>query len=186
MKNLLKILAGGFVLFQVLAIAQEWDYFATAWFGLVEEPEALSEEERQEAAGAVYLTLSLMRHLYASGGDPRFADRMPASQAVLAEMLSDVEYLERNRRRQDPVLEHLEVLAVDELAPGRVEVRTRERWAVRVLWAEGGTDAEPPRSQLVHGKYLVARRGEEWQVEGWDLTGAPEPEPAAGGGEPSG
>ncbi len=40
MKGLLKILLAGFVVFMVFSVAQEWEFFSSAWFG--------SEEQRFE------------------------------------------------------------------------------------------------------------------------------------------
>ena len=92
-KALLKILLGGFVVFMLLAIGQEWEFFSEAWFGAGEEKTTASDSDQQEASQAVSLMLNLMRHFYASGGDPRFADRMPASDGILQEMRSDIDYL---------------------------------------------------------------------------------------------
>lgn len=184
MKNLLKILAGGLVAFQVLAVAQEWEVFSTAWFGVTEEPPELSEEERREATGAVYLTLSLMRHFYASGGDPRFAERMPASDLVRGEMQADIDYLERNRRRQEPELTAFDVVAVETLGAERAEVRTRESWTTRIFWAEGGGEAEPPHRQTLDGEYLVTRQAGGWRVEAWDFPQQEEVEESDGAESP--
>ena len=101
MKALGKILLGGFVVFMGLAITEEWGMFSSAWFGESEPEASLTDEERKSAADAVHLTLSLMRHLYLSGGDPRFAERMPAARGIVEEILADVRYLARNQRVQD-------------------------------------------------------------------------------------
>jgi hypothetical protein len=171
LKPLLKVLLGGFVVFMGLAIAQEWAFFSSAWFGKPAAEVVLTEEERKEAADTVHLALSLMRHLYLSGGDPRFAERMPAAEGIVEEILADVRYLARNQRVQDTELMRLEVTAVDPIGEGRVTVRTRERWQVRILRAHGGGDADPLREQLVHGRYLVVRGGKGWRVEGWEIVG---------------
>lgn len=178
-KQLLLILLGAFAVFMVLAMFQEWSFFSSAWFGTGEPEPALEESERKLAADAVYLVLSLMEHFYSSGGDPRFVDRMPASPAVIEEMRADVDYLRRNRRRQEPSLERLEVAAVEPLGPGRAEVRTREWWQIEILQVEGGSLTEPARVQTLSGKYLVARQDRGWRVEAWDLL-----EPEAGGSVP--
>ena len=72
-----------FVAFMVLAIGQEWSFFSTAWFGRAPENVELSSEDRDGAVAAVRMTLELTRHLYSSGGDPRFSERMPASEQVV-------------------------------------------------------------------------------------------------------
>lgn len=169
MKVLVKILLGGFAAFMVLAIAEEWDFFSSAWFGPAQEaPAGLSEEDRRAAADTVHLALTLMGHFYTSGGDPRFAERMPVSQGILEEMSADVDYLGRNHRVQEMDLERLEILSVQPLDEGRLEIRTREFWTVRYLWATGGREVEPARTYGAHGRYLLSRDDRGWRVEAWE------------------
>jgi len=167
-KALLQILLGGFVVFMSLAIVQEWEMFSSAWFVEPELEAPMTDEERKGAADAVHLTLSMMRHLYLSAGDPRFAERMPAAAGIVEEMLADVRYLARNRRVQDIELLRLDVTAVDRLGEGRAEVRTREQWQVRSRGAHGGGETEPRRLETLHGRYLVVLGGTGWRVEGWE------------------
>lgn len=176
MKALLKILAGGLVAFQLLAISDEWSFFSTAWLGDGQERIELAPADRRQAVEALRLTLTLMGHLYESGGDTRFAERMPAAPEVVEEMLADVAYLRHNHRRQVVTLESFQVQAVEPLGQTeRLEVRTRERWQVRTQWLDGSGDSDPPRSQEGHARYLLVRQGAGWQVTGWDLA-----EPGAG------
>ena len=177
MKTLLKILLGGFVVFMVLAISQEWSFFSQAWFAAEEPAPELTPEDREGAVQAVALALDLMRHLYASGGDSRFADRMPTSAGVLEEMLADIDYLTRNRRRQDPKLEKLDIEAVELLATGSIEVQTRELWSIRFLWLDGTGESDPHRVEVGRSRYLVRRGSTGWVVEGWETLG---PAPASG------
>ena len=178
MKNLLKILLPGFAAFMVVAIVQEWDFFYTSWFGGASPvPLELSEFDRQGAEQAVGMTLAVMRHFYASGGDARYAERLPASDGIIEEMRADIDYLSRNRRRQDPEIKRLEFLTVTPLAEDRVELRTRELWQVRFLWAATGAEAEPPRVQVLHSRYLAVRGPQGWQVEGWAFDEPPAAEP---------
>jgi hypothetical protein len=171
MKPLLKILLGGFLVFMALAIAQEWSFFSQAWFGSDLQKEELRTEDRRGSVEAVELILDLMRHLYASGGDSRFADRMPTSEGVLEEMLADIDYLSRNKRRQDPKLERLDVEAVELLETGSVEVRTRELWSIRFIWLDGSGESDPHRVEVVRSRYLVTRGSTGWIVEGWEALG---------------
>lgn len=177
MKRLVQTLGAALAAFLALAMAQEWSLFASAWFGDPGGREELPTAERQAATDTVHLLLSLMRHLYLSGGDPRFAERLPAADGLVEEMLEDVAYLGRNHRVEDPELRSFEVLSVEELEEGRLEVETRELWTFRVLWAVSGEEAEPARVRVVYGRYLLERRGAGWQVEGWDFA------EAAGGAE---
>jgi len=179
-KPLSKILLGGFLAFMALAIVQEWSFFSQAWFGAEEPVAELAAEDREGAVQAVALTLDLMRHLYASGGDARFADRMPTSEGVLVEMMADIDYLTRNQRRQDPKLERLDVEAVELLGTGSVEVRTRELWSIRFLWADGSGESDPHRVEVVRSRYLVSRGSTGWVVEGWETLG-PAPAPGEAG-----
>jgi hypothetical protein len=129
-----------------------------------------NEVDLEAASEVVEQLLVLMGHLYGTGGDPRFAERIPASPAVIDEMLADIEYLGRNHRRQEPILQKLEIVAVDPIGADRVEVRTREFWIHRVYWAVGDrAETEPARSQVVNGRYLVARQPSGWRVEAWDF-----------------
>jgi hypothetical protein len=170
-KPLLKILLGGFLVFMVLAVAQEWSFFSQAWFGADETTAELTPEDRQGAIQAVTLTLDLMRHLYASGGDIRFADRMPTSAGVLEEMLADIDYLTRNRRRQDPKIERVDIEAVELLGTGSVEVRTRELWSIRSIWLDGSGESDPHRVEVVRSRYLVTPGSTGWIVGGWEALG---------------
>lgn len=174
MKGLLKIVGGSFVVFMVLAIAQEWAFFSSAWFGDDEvAAPALEEADRRAAADTVHRLLTVMRHYYASGGDPRFIERAPASDGLLEEIRADVEYLARNHRYQEMDLERMDVLGIDELAAETVEIRTRERWTVQFVNAVGGSPIGPTGRQTVHAKYLVVRGVSGWSVEGWELVGPP-------------
>jgi hypothetical protein len=175
-KTLLKILAVALPVFLALAIIQEFEFFASSWFGSTEPPPELSEEQREAAGDAVYMMLSLMRHLYTSGGDSRFAERMPASDGIIDEMIADIEYLSRNHRRQDPELKRLQVTAVEPLAEDRVAVRPRELWSFRFLWTIRTGESDPPRIQVLHSRYLVVRDQGGWRVEAWGFD-EPEEEP---------
>jgi hypothetical protein len=182
-KTLLKILGIGLVAFIAIAMAQEWRLFATAWFGMEAPRSELAEEDRTAAHQAVYRTLSLMEHLYSTGGDTRFADRIPAGQPVLDEILADVNYVLRNGRIQVPDLLRLEIAAVEPLGADAVEVSTREFWRIRFLWPDGSAESDAPREQFLQGRYLVVRESGGWTVQGWeyDLDAGPEDAPATDG-----
>jgi hypothetical protein len=175
-KQLLKIVGIGLAVFILMAIAEEWDFFYGAWFGPDDEALVLADEDREAAGEAVYLMLTIMRHLYSSGGDTRFAERMPASDGIIEEIMSDIEYLSRNHRRQDPELKRMEIESVEPLAPDRVEVRTRELWSFRFSWIGRGGDSDPPRIEVIHSLYLVVRTQSGWRVEGWRFVDPPEVE----------
>ncbi len=82
--------------------------------------------------------------------------------------MADIDYLARNHRVQDPELLRLDLLSVEPEGEQRVEIRTREHWRFRVLWAVGEGDAEPSRDQVLYARYLLVRASRGWQVEGWE------------------
>lgn len=170
MKNLLKIVLAGTAAFLVLAIGQEWRFFSEAWFGSESESYEMSAKEQKEVADTVYQTLALLEHFYASGGDPRFAERMRASEAFVEEMTTDVQYLGRNHRIQEPSLERLDVVAIEGLGEGRVQIHTRELWNVHYRQVKAGGAIDSPGSQRLDRKYLLRRGNRGWSVEGWDLA----------------
>lgn len=168
MKNLLLILLGGFVVFMLAAVTQEWDYFSSAWFGRGEATESLTDAQKQEAADSVRGLLAIVQHFLASGGDPRFAERMQASPGLVAEIQAEAEYLRNNGRRQQSVLQQFEVMEVVPLGLGSVEVRSREYWIHRYLSPDGTQEIEPPQSQKIHTRYLVIEQSEGWWVQAWE------------------
>lgn len=171
MKTLAKILLAGFLAFMAIAVIEEREiFFPGLAFGDGGDSE-LGNEERAAAAGAVSEMLALYAHYYGTGGDERFVERMPVSDAVKTEMAADMRYLRANHRRQEPTLQRLEIISVRRLGEGTVEVRTREFWIHRIFWiGEGSAESEPARSQIVHGNYLVSRQAQSWRVEGWEFA----------------
>jgi len=165
MKPLLKILGLGTVAFLALAMLQEWRYFASVWFGGEAPPAPVSAEEQQDAKAIVARALALERHFYASGGDPRFAERMPVGETLRAEMADDVAYLTKNRRRQQLDLHRLEVAEVRRLDDDHLEVRTREYWTVRTLDLAGDRETDPARGEVLDCRYVLTRTGDSWRVD---------------------
>jgi len=182
MKKLLLILVAGTAAFMGFAIGEEWDFFASAWWG--DRAAVTSEQTKASEAAAVGVLptfFAVLQHAYESGGDPRFLDRLPAAPEVLEEVASDIDYLRRNKRRQTLRLVRYDVAAVKSLGTALVEVRTREYWVVRVLWLADGAEAEPQRGVVYAGKYLFEHQGARWRMRAWDVT-----EPEAGGVAASG
>jgi len=167
-RSLLKILGGGTLAFMALAMAQEWTVFDQAWFGSARSAADLPEPERKAASDTVYAMLKVMEHLYSSGGDSRFAARMPASDAVLEEIQADLDYLSLNQRRQDISLDRLDVVEIHPVDAERVELRTREIWSVRVDPIRGSEAAEPAAQRLVHATYRLSRDARGWRVQSWE------------------
>ena len=170
MRGLLKILLGGFAVFMALSIAQEWEFFSSAWFGEDEVQAAVTDADREAASDTVRQMLSLMRHFYSSGGDPRFSERMPVADGIREEISKDVDYLRRNHRIQDPRLMRLEIVSVESAGADLFEVRTREFWQVHFLSAVDGEPSDEPVWQINHGRYLTRRGNFGWNVESWEMV----------------
>lgn len=169
MRTFLMILLVGLVTFLGVAMIQEWEVFATSWFGMKPEQELeISAEDRAAAQSALDTYLTLMRHYYSSGGDPRFAERIPASPEVVGEIAADVTYLRHNNRRQEMTLHQIEVTVVIPLSPVYLELHTREHWSIRSLALSDGTELDPARGNVIHTRYHLARDGAEWRVTAWE------------------
>jgi hypothetical protein len=165
MKRLFLILALGLLGFLSIAMLQEWRIFATAWLGASQEVVSLGEEDRKAAADTVHEYLTLLAHVHAGGGDPRFLDRLPASDAVIDELVAELDYLRRNGRRQIMVLQGLDVQAVDQLDERSVEVRTREWWTIGYDQAGNEAPAGRRTANVVSGRYLVRREPSGWAIQ---------------------
>ena len=185
MKNLLKILLGAVLSFQLVAIIQEWPLFAAAWLGVgpgaaVVAPLSAGDREGAERALREYHALS--RHLYAAAGDPRFTDRLPASDQVKDELLADIAYLQHSGLAQEGSLVRLEVLAARRLGEQTLALDTREYWVVSLLEAANRQPVEPPRSQIFWGTYRLRRESGGWRVDAWEVAAPPlEPDGPDGG-----
>ncbi len=178
MKNLIKILVIGGVLFTVVCIVQDWRNFFR-----VGQDSALSDDAELEAelTNTIQQFVEIARHVYQSGGDARFAERLPASEAVIAELMNEIAYLKKNGRVQLSRLARFEVLEVERVAENRAIVRTAEDWVVYMADSRSGARFDPDHLHSVHAEYRLARRGPAWQVAQWDLV-APPPPPDAGAG----
>lgn len=185
MKALLKILIGGLVVFQLGAIIQEWPLFASAWLGRApERPTAgpLSPETRRDAEAALREFHAVSRHLYASGGDPRFAERLPAGPGVLAEVLDDIAYLQHRGLAQEATLMRLDVNEVRRLGEASVALDVREYWVFRRLRASDRRQLDEPRAQVLESTYVLRQNAGRWRVEA--ISPAPVELSASPGGGP--
>lgn len=176
MKNLLKILAVGTVIFMVFGIAQDWRNF----FRMT--PEARRDDPAVQAAAndAVRSFISMASHAYRSGGDPRFVERVPATDAVRAELVEELTYLQKHQRVQISELTTIETLSVDLLSPTRAIVRTREQWLAHTESAVDGSRLEPAQEHTVYAEYRVELYAAGWRVAGWDHVPPPPPPEDAG------
>ena len=166
-RPLRNIILSAVVAFLALGGVQEWETFAQQWFGRPKAVVQFSKQERDAIAGTVVTFLGLASHFYGTGGDKRFADRMPAALIVMDEISRDIAYIRHNHRTQEMSLLRVEVLAVDAIATDRAEVRTREFWMTR-YFVSGSGATEETRSDIVPAHYRLAREGRTWTVVGWD------------------
>lgn len=174
MKQLLAIVLLGTLLFLMAAIVQEWDYFSSRWFGADETAASDNRESDEvEALATVRTALAMMAHYYSSGGDPRFAERMPVGPELLDELRVDAEYLARNRRFQESRLQKLELLSVVSAGEGRLELNTREYWVHRTFWSDSREESDPPRSGILHARYDLLLENSGWRIFGWDFDRPP-------------
>jgi len=165
-KQLLQIVSVGLLLFVVAAIAQEWGYFSSVWFGATATPVTAGEDGEAEALGTVREALALMAHFYSSGADPRFAERMPVAPDLLDEFRGDIEYLSRNNRFQDSRLQKLELRSAVPAGKDGLELRTREFWIHRTFWSDGRGESDPPRSVILYPSYQLMRESTGWRILG--------------------
>lgn len=174
MKRFFQIVGGAVVCFIALSMLQERETFSRNWFAPT-EPSRGSKEDRTAAAEAVHRFRTLTAHWYATDGDRRFGERLPATEPVVEELRSDIAYVRKNGRLEIPRLMQLEVLSSEVTSEGSAEVRTREFWVTEFHWLGGGTSDET-RSDIVYARYRLTRDGERWIVAAWDPVDAPEQE----------
>jgi hypothetical protein len=125
-------------------------------------------EERSAALETVRALLSLTAHLRGSGGDPRFAERIPAAAPVREELQRDAEFTLHLGVLEEARLVQLDVRGVRRVAPGRLEVDTTEYWVTRTL--PRGGEAPGTRSDVVLARYVVGRQPGGWVVLDWELA----------------
>jgi hypothetical protein len=130
-------------------------------------PEAppLGDADRRAATDAVHLFLALSAHLRGTGGDSRYADRLPARPAVVEELSREVEYRWHGGHQEEPRLVRLEIRDVAAAGPEQAAVKTREFWITREL----RKDDAPVRSDVVFARYLVEPGAGGWRVVDWDV-----------------
>jgi hypothetical protein len=174
MKSFLAIIGAALVLFIGGAMLEERETFSRNWFK-PQPVERGTAQERRAAADAVYLFRTLSAHLYASSGDARFAERLPASSLLVDELRADIAYLRRNGRIETPKLVRIEFLSADVSDGTRAEVTTREFWVTQHHWT-GGAESDPPRSDITYARYRLTRDGARWTVTAWDPVDAPDAE----------
>jgi len=134
----------------------------------------LAPASRDAAVETVQRFLAVFRHLHASGGDARFAERMPADPPVVEEAMADVAFTRHQGRIEEPALVRVEVREVRAAGVDRAEVATKEYWVTRSSAVTPGGPAGPTVPSVVQIRYLVRRDSGGWRVADWALdTGPP-------------
>jgi len=151
---------------EILVIAAGAVALAGAAWRVSAGPErpTVPQRDRDGAIAAVRSFISLSTHLRGSGGDERFADRIPAYPAVVAELMTDVERGRRRGREEESRLVRADVRDVRPSLAFHVEVRMKEYWVTRS--SPGGADV---RSDVLLVRYFVRRDGGAWKIADWDL-----------------
>lgn len=166
MKAFLAIVAASALVFIALGMVEERDVFARNWFRPPAAPQT-NDARKDEVVDAVRMVRALASHLYASDGDARFAERLPASQALVDELRGDVRYVRNNGRIESPQLVRMDVRNVS-VHGDTAEVETREYWITSYAWASGGGRSDATRSDIIAARYRLAREGSKWIVTAWD------------------
>ncbi len=129
---------------------------------------ALTDVERKATAGAVRTFLTMSSHLRGSGGDQRFAERLPADDQVIDEMLAEIEFLRHVGRVEEARLVRADVRDVRAEAEGIASVLTKEYWITREMATR--TPIQPQtRSDVVLARYTVRRDAGGWRVVSWQI-----------------
>jgi hypothetical protein len=125
----------------------------------------LDAAAREGAVEAARRFAALSAHLQGSGGDPRYAERLPADEPVVADALAEAEFARHAGRVEEPRLIRLEAVEVRAAGTDVAEVRAREFWVTRTA-ADG---REELRSDVVNVAYLVRREGSGFRVASWTV-----------------
>lgn len=174
MKRFLQLVVAAILLFIALGMVEERETFARSWFKPADGFKA-SDAERRAASEAVYAFRTLAAHWYATNGDARFGERLPASQPMIDELRGDIAYIRRNGRSETPRLMRIEFLSSELPNDSTAEVKTREYWVTEFHWLGGG-ESDATRSDLLFGRYRLHREGTRWLVDSWDPVEPPSAE----------
>lgn len=166
MTALIRIAGGALAVFLVLGGIQEWRALAAPMLPPDRRPE-LSEADRRAAAATVYRFVQLSSHLYATGGDRRFAERLPSSPALIDEVVRDARYVLHNERVEEPSLIRLDVASIASPSADVITVDVREYWTTRYYF-KADRSFDSVRSDIVRVQYRLQRDGGSWRVMSWD------------------
>jgi hypothetical protein len=143
---------------------------ASAWAASRGAPRAqpVAENVRKAVTEAVYGYAELAAHLHGSGGDPRFAERLPADPEVVSDVLGDIEFATHAGRIEEPRLFRAEFRDVHPAGFDTYDVDVKEYWVTRTISAGGAILGT--RSDVVLVRYVVRRGPGGWKVVAWDVA----------------
>lgn len=135
--------------------------------GRGEEGAEVSAAERTGMEDAARLFARLSAHLKGSGGDRRFAERIPAAPEVVGDLLDETAFAASLGRIEEPHLQGVEYGKALRVAAGRAQLDAREYWVTRIH-SGSGTVLET-RSDVISVRYLVEEDRGRWTVIGWNV-----------------
>ena len=141
--------------------------FAVAVLESGRGPSAVEPSAPTEAIAGVRQFLTILHHFQSSGGNPRFAERLPAEPSLVAEIRGSVEW-ERHLDEQTD-LEPVRVEIVSATGRDAVAiVRTRELAIAHTRRRSGSPDARETKRGVVEAwEYRVVHSATGWRVADW-------------------
>lgn len=124
-------------------------------------------EERAEAERTVHELLALVRHLHGSGGDPRFAERVPAAPEVVDELLREIAWVRHQGWIEELQLARLELSPAERTEDGALELGAREFWIARRRPVADAAAEPRLSSSVLATRYRLEREGGRWRVVEW-------------------
>ena len=141
---------------------QEWDAFQPLFSGPSKSspPAGCPKEAKQ----ALQDFCTLLSHVYMSGGDVRFLDRLPASDPIKEEITLDLKYLSRNGRYQQMDLHKQTIDSESAPAADACTFEAKEYWIVRYLDLQRRALEEKPTVMVTSWRYILRKTAAGWEV----------------------
>ena len=164
------LIAGGTALFLALAIADQWSFFASAWFS----PKA-SQPERQScppaAIEAVGRLVNNLPQFYSNPSDPEaFFSSIRLTPTLMGEMVADLSYLSTRDWKQSMELAGYSIVGSRQLPKGRWEVVTDETWSVKIA----GEGYETSSETRLRCRYVAGSVEGRWTIGSMSLEPVPD------------
>jgi len=149
------------LLFMGLTMAQEWSLFRPLF---IREAVPVSEKIPDETERAIKFFNAMMVHYYASAGDERFLQRIPASDQVRGEFFKDAEYLRENGVVQVMKLSDFKVSSARKVREGRYIIETEEEWTLHYEDLDGNRFDPRDQNFKVLMKYYCEKGPEGYNI----------------------